>query len=119
MTPRDQLTLNVLKLLPESEQITFDEASRAWWKNFRTDGGYRLTPEGFLVFNTILEVENWRVSSPANLRLLVELDKKLNSPYYVDTKKKELVLFGSREAMMATLHGDVKRWLELLQNRNS
>jgi hypothetical protein len=50
---------------------------------------------------------------------MVELDKKLTTPYYIDAKKKQLVLFGSREAMMATLHGDIRRWLELLDRRNT
>ena len=118
MTPRELLTKNCIDALPESEKLPLDMAMRTWWRNFSKDGGFRLTPEGFIIFAGILEVEHWRVPSPANLKLLIELDNKLTSPYYIDTKKKELVLFGSKEAMMANLHGDIKRWLELLQHRN-
>ena len=116
---RRNLTERLVALLPDSEKITVDKAMLAWWKNFRDSGGYRLTADGYAIMAGVLEFEHWRVASPANLKMLVELDKKLTSPYYFDAKKKELILFGSREAMMATLHGDIKRYLELLQVRNN
>ena len=115
---RRQLTERLIELLPEERKIPIDEAQQFWWINPRNTGGFRLSKTGFDIMHRELEFEHWTVTSPANLRLLLELDKKLQSPYYVDAKKKELVLFGSREAMMATLHGDVKRYLDLLERRS-
>jgi hypothetical protein len=43
---------------------------------------------------------------------LLALDRKLTFPYYIDHKKKQLVMFSSREAMLATLYGDLKQFLE-------
>lgn len=116
---RDQFTVKLIELLPESKKISFDRARIEWWFNPSKNGGFRLTSEGYSILASVLEFENWRVATHPNLRLLLDLEKKLEVPYFVNAKKKELILFGSKEAMMATLHGDVKRWLELLQNRNS
>jgi len=91
----------------------------AWWVNPRRNGGMRLTTEGFYIMSDVLDIEHWTIAAPVHLKLLLELDKKLQSPYYVNTKKKEVVLFGSRDAMMANLHGDLKRYIELLDRRSS
>jgi hypothetical protein len=115
---RLQLTQRIVALLPDSERISVDEAMMTWWKNIRENGGYRLTNDGYAVLAGVLEFEHWCVEAPPNHRLMIELDKKLVNPYYIDGKKKQLVLFGSREAMMANLHGDVRRWLELLERRS-
>jgi hypothetical protein len=116
---RDHFTVKLIALLPDSKKISFDQARIDWWFNPSKTGGFRLTPEGFKILGTVLEIEHWRVAAHPNLRLLLDLEKKLETPYFLDVKKRELVLFGSKDAMMATLHGDVKRWLELLQNRNN
>lgn len=116
---RQQLTQRALELLPEDKRISLNDAMIYWWVNPRKSGGYRLTTEGYNVFGDKLEFENWRIEAPANLRLLLELDKKLGAPYYVNSRKRELVLFGSRDAMMANLHGDIKRYLELLERRST
>jgi len=116
---RRDLTARLVALLPDSEKISVNEAMLAWWKNFRGTGGYRLTPDGYAIMAGVLEFENWKINAPANHRLMVELDKKLTTPYYIYEKKKQLVFVGSREAMMATLHGDIRRWLELLDRRNT
>ncbi len=116
---RERFTVKLIELLPDSKKIPFDQARLEWWFNPSKNGGFRLTLEGYNVMASVLEFEHWRVATHPNLRLLLDLEKKLEVPYYVGTKKKELILFGSKEAMMATLHGDVKRWLDLLHNRNN
>jgi hypothetical protein len=115
---RQDLTNKLVELLPDNKKITVNEAMFSWWMNPRSTGGYRLTDEGYNTMAKILEFEHWTISAPANLKLILELDKKLQSPYYVKTKKKEIVLFGSRDAMMASLHGDLKRYIELLDRRS-
>jgi hypothetical protein len=45
------------------------------------------------------------------------LDRKLQAPYYIEIEKKlarRLIMFSSREAMMATLYGDLKTFLKQL-----
>lgn len=116
---RKALTERIVALLPQQESVTVDEAMQLWWVNPRKTGGYRLTTEGFAILAGVLEFESWTVKAPANLKLLLELDKKVQHPYYVDTKKNQVTLFGSKDAMMASLHGDVRRWLELLDRRSN
>ena len=44
-----------------------------------------------------------------NKRIILGLDRKLNFPYYYGRKR--LSFFGSQEAMMANLTGDLEQWL--------
>ena len=117
MTPRETLTRNVLDMLPNELKIPYDRALALWWVNPRLDGGFRLTIAGLEIF-THLDVENWKIELPAiNSYMLLELDRKLSSPYFLDTRKRRLITFGGKEATLAMLYGDVKRWLTALQNR--
>ena len=56
---------------------------------------------------------------------VLSLDRKLQMPYYIVGKKKipvDLVMFGSKEAMLVNLYGDLDKflrnynWLELSFN---
>jgi len=44
----------------------------------------------------------------------MNLDRKLQSPYYVEFRKRvqhNLILFGSQEAVLINLYGDLKKFL--------
>ena len=48
-------------------------------------------------------------------RTILQLDRQLSAPYYISVKKAgspKIVFFSSREAMMASLYGDIRSWLE-------
>ena len=52
-------------------------------------------------------------------KTLLDLDRKLKHPYYIDLKKfntsleqVSLVLFDSKEAMLANLYGDLHKFLD-------
>ncbi len=47
-----------------------------------------------------------------NKKTILELDRKLQWPYYIDTKKRQIIFFSSREAMLATLYGDLGSFLK-------
>lgn len=120
MTTREQLTRRALELLPQQHQIPFDQARHTWWMNTRRRGGFRLSRAGFTVMTEILELEHWRIDIPRlSLNNILQFDQKLETPYYIDQKAGDLVLFGSREAVMANLHGDVVRWIQLMSRRDS
>lgn len=104
----DQLTWNI--------KPTLDEALQEWWKNPDSNAGLRLTAEGFFVFG-VLEIEHYSfevpASTPALPGQLLTLDRKLTCPYYLSLgKRPNLVLFGSKEAMMYSLYGDITRFLK-------
>jgi len=118
------ITDTLLKMLPESRQIDLDQAMKTWWANIRRDGGMRLTDLGYEIMHDVLKLESWaldlsdreRVIFPK--RVILDLDRKLAWPYYLDVnikrKRRRIVFFGSREAMMATMYGDLQKWLASL-----
>lgn len=103
--------------LPDSLKHPEEQAMLTWWANIRDSGGLRLTPYGYKVMHDQLEIESWSVDiaefkNTLTKKILLELDHKLEYPYYIDFKQKRLIFFSSREAMMATLYGDISAWLK-------
>jgi hypothetical protein len=47
-----------------------------------------------------------------NKSVLLALDRKITFPYYINFPGQQLILFSSREAMLATLYGDLQKFLE-------
>jgi hypothetical protein len=120
---KHKLTLRLIELLPEDHRITFDEAMVLWYTNIRNNGGFRLTQNGYQALK-ILALESWSV--PLNdikitmdKNLLLSLDRKLTYPYFIDYKKKEIVFYSSKEAVMATMYGNIKNWLDNTPQRRS
>lgn len=119
MVARIDITKSIIDLLPDDQKVTLEKASITWYKNIRSTGGLRLTDRGYevccgvgLQSHTVPFTEK-KVSKSS----MLELDRKLEFPYYINTRRNELVLFSSREAMMATLYGNIIMWLESLQPR--
>jgi hypothetical protein len=120
---KHKLTLRLIELLPEDHRITLEEAMVLWYTNIRNNGGFRLTQNGYQALK-ILALESWSV--PLNdikitmdKNLLLALDRKLTWPYFIDYKKKEIVFYSSKEAMMATMYGSIKNWLDNTPQRRS
>jgi hypothetical protein len=118
MNVKQQYTEQLLKTLPENDRPTLDEACKSWWMNFREGGGMRLTNAGFMAFATC-DLETYAFDSPTSLvvisKHLLTLDKKLDCPYYIKIgKRPQIILFGSRQAMMAAMYGDLEKWLTFL-----
>ena len=120
---KHKLTLRLIELLPEDHKITLEEAMVLWYTNIRNNGGFRLTQNGYQALK-ILALESWSV--PLNdikitmdKNLLLALDRKLTWPYFIDYKKKEIVFYSSKEAMMATMYGSIKNWLDNMPERRS
>ena len=75
--------------------------------------------EGFYVFENLLELSSYSFDLSEKLltpRNLLALDRRMTCPYYMVNNRKlnKLVMFGSKEAMMATLHGDMQRFITSL-----
>lgn len=109
------LTQQIIEQLDEDIKPTIDEAMRKWWKNPDKDAGLRLTTDGFLMFRQ-LDLAPYEFDVPASMPAkpgqLLTLDRKLTCPYYITLgKKPKLLLFGSKEAMMYSLYGDVERFI--------
>ena len=94
---------------------------KTWWANIRRDGGMRLTDLGYEIMHDVLRPESWELDLSDQerviftKRVILDLDRKLEWPYYIQVsmkkKRRRIVFFGSREAMMATMYGDLQKWL--------
>jgi hypothetical protein len=98
---------------------TVDEAMRTWWMNIRDGGGLRLSHKGYQTFSTDLELHSYEFELDPNLltsKNILALDHHLTCPYYVVNNRKhnKIVMFGSREAMMAVLHGNMQQFINSL-----
>ena len=108
------LTQELIIRYPDAPSL--DEGMVSWWQNIQDDGGLRLTYEGFYVFENLLELSSYTFDLPEKLltpKNLLALDRRMTCPYYMVNNRKlnKLVMFGSKEAMMATLHGDMQRFI--------
>ena len=120
---KHKLTKRLIELLPEDHRLSIEEALVLWYTNIRNNGGFRLTQNGLLAMK-ILGLESWSV--PLNdikitmdKNLLLALDRKLTWPYFIDYKKKEIIFYSSKEAVMATMYGSIKNWLDNMPQRKS
>ena len=120
---KHKLTKRLIELLPEDHRLSIEEAMVLWYTNIRNNGGFRLTQNGFQAMK-ILGLESWSV--PLNdikitmdKNLLLALDRKLTWPYFIDYKKKEIIFYSSKEAVMATMYGSIKNWLDNMPQRKS
>lgn len=110
---KKEITQRLLDMVPNGDH-DLDQALKIWYMNIRSTGGMRLTSIGYTVLKT-LEIESWTVDldpRKINKKIILEMDHKLQWPYYIDTKKRQLIFFSSREAMLATLYGDLGSFLK-------
>lgn len=118
MRDKKKLTQKLIEHLPDYAKITAEEAIPLWWHNLRAGGGMRLTREGYETFTKLLDLEHYEYSVDPftiNSKMIVLLDRKLQHPWYVKFHKqmpKTIIFFGSKEAMMANLYGDLKKFLD-------
>ena len=113
MRNKEELTKLLIQQLPNDNQPDDKSAFHSWWYNTRDNGGMRLTSTGFQLMKR-LKFEYWEFEFPEGFaqktkRVILGLDRKLEWPYYYG--KKRIAFFGSKEAMMANLTGDIELWL--------
>ena len=82
----------------------------------------RLTTAGYRAFCDELDLTHYEfpINDPHafNQQLLLEMDSKLQMPYYISATKgipKKIAFFGSKEAIMINLYGDLKKYLDNYQ----
>jgi hypothetical protein len=124
-----EIVQRLLVDIPDALREPEDRAMKTWWANIRPQGGLRLTEHGYRIMHEVLQLESWQMdlsgtdpSHPSRSRvtkkIILDLDRKMTWPYYLDfnarKKRRRIVFFGSREAMMAAMYGDLERWLASL-----
>jgi len=116
---KKKLTEQLIKQLNPDLGMTLRAAMSTWWFNLRKNGGMRLTAVGYDAFVKKLDLEKYEyaISDPLqfNQHVILDLDRKMHMPYYIHAVKgvpKKIIFFGSREAVMVNLYGDLKRFLD-------
>lgn len=119
MPTKQEITATVLDLLGQRTGYNFDSAMLLWWQDNRPNGGMRLTIGGHEQFVSA-GLEHWRydidsfVPTPTALLMF---NQHLIMPYYLQIGKKHSVTFyGSREATLYALYGDIERFVAALKN---
>lgn len=112
---KNKLTQTLIDLLPVDHKVSLEDALLHWYYNIRDSGGLRLTQYGFQTFK-ILGLESWSIpltdlKKTISKSILLELDRKMTYPYYIDFKNKQLICYSSKEAMLATLYSSLSDFL--------
>lgn len=121
-----KLTNLVLQQIPKnssynlSDKVEPNSLLTKWWFTGRS-GGLRLTERGDQSFK-LAEIEFYEYLVPIKEMtvtyhsFILQLSKKINCPYYLDvnTKKGQFIirLYDSKIAMMVSLYGNLKDYLE-------
>jgi len=118
MLNKTLVTQQLIDKMAGDLQVTFEQAMKEWWVNIREDGGMRLTEMGYIAFN-VMDLERWEYDlhdhKPLRPSLFLALDQKLTCPYYIGIKKNpKLILFGSKEAMLLNLYGNLDQYIGML-----
>jgi len=117
---RDKLKLTevIISKLPEGSEMDVNTAMKVWWYNIRASGGLRLTELGYFVFKKVMDLESYSIPidwETFDRMTVLKLDRKLQMPYYIEVNKKipkNIIFFGSKEAMIARLYGDLNKFLD-------
>jgi hypothetical protein len=114
---KNKITEELIQQLDPELGITFKIALHTWWFNFRKNGGMRLTGVGYRAFCDLnFACYEFAIDDPhqINQHVILELDRKIQMPYYIHAVKgvpKKIAFFGSREAVMVNLYGDLNKFL--------
>ena len=119
MRNKKKLTEELIALLPEEDRTSISSVMHAWWFNIRRNGGMRLTSQGYHVFveDLALEHYSYNIDNPLlfNQQTILKLDRKMQMPYYIHAVKgipKKIIFFGSKEAVMVNLYGNLQQFLD-------
>jgi hypothetical protein len=67
--------------------VTLAEYFPIWWKNISSNGGLRLTDEGFMFVTEVVELQTYDVPFPPDFKLtaqiIIFLDKLIDCPYWL------------------------------------
>jgi hypothetical protein len=112
MLARHDVVQAVVKLLPG--EIDIGRAERTWFCDVRRQGGWRLTDVGLAAFE-LAGIQYWTVPlkpNSINKKMLLEMNRRIQWPYYICICSGELRFFSDRDAMTARLFGDLEKWIK-------
>lgn len=120
MTDKQEFTLQVLSELPPGHPWDINSAMQLWWKDSRPNSGLRLSRSGHEILQE-LKIESWEFKvpdgTPARPQHLVVLNRYVTRPYYLNIGKNvHITFYGSKEATMFSLYGNIDLFVNALKN---
>lgn len=90
-----------------------------WYDTREKSTGLRLNDLGFDILTQNLGLQYWCYPMDAKTlhpKNLLSLDRYLTCPYYLRRRQRQfdLILLGDRESVMASIYGDVERFIASL-----
>jgi hypothetical protein len=115
MTSR-KLFRSFYESLGKDLNIDVADIEARWWHNRKDQAGLRVTAFAYQnllrlgVEHHVFDINGVVLTKP---RLLLDLDRRMTCAYYLQlkTKPQQLILFGSKEAMLLALYGDLEKFL--------
>lgn len=109
------------------EDKPIDKVMFSWWMSGNAGDGLRLTPAGDKALREA-EIEFYqceiKIIGSAYYSFMVELSRKIKCPYFLGTEKIDgekakpyIRLYDSKIAMMMTLYGDIRSYLDSIKVR--
>jgi hypothetical protein len=88
-----------------------------WWYSPFSPRGYRLSPEGSIFLQDILQLQCYKYKIKAGFirsnKTAVQLTKYITAPFYLGNSSSTITLFGETDAaMMGLYQGDLAQYLE-------
>jgi len=119
MIGKQEFTLQILAQLPDEHGWDINSAMTYWWKDSRPNSGLRLSKQGHEILQD-LKIESWGFKvadgTPARPQHLVVLNRSVTRPYYLNIGKNvNITFYGSKEATMFSLYGDIDRFVNALK----
>lgn len=121
---KDSLTKVFLRAANMSvNEVTIAEYFPIWWKNISSNGGLRLTDEGFMFVTDVVELTTYDVPFPRDFKLtaqiIIFLDKLIDCPYWLG--KDHITVTDEKKAVELHLFsGDMRKYgLTKAMNRQS
>jgi hypothetical protein len=119
MPSKPYLTQQLLNQLPVDDRPSFEQAMKSWWQDLRDDSGLRLSISGYDAFKFLkLDRHEFEFTNALSPSLLMILHRKLDCPYYLKVgKTPRLIMFGSQQAVMYAMYGDMEKFLRYLDRQ--
>lgn len=119
MLSKAQYTLQIYHQLGEHAPETVEVAMTTWWQDHRGQSGFRLSDIGYVAFVTagIQSYEFELRDQQIRPVTFVTLNRKMQSPYYLVIQRRgsRIIMFGSHEATMFALYGNIDRFVRALR----
>ena len=97
------------------DQDSYNKTYNSIWQNprKRSEGGLRLTDEGYSLFKEKLEMKSYEIEFPKELtitnQVMLWLDRFIDGPYYFN--KKSIIVFKEKTAVQLILFsGDIQKF---------